>query len=130
LWATLTELGVFGLRLPESEGGLGLGLGDAALVFEELGRALVPGPLVGTLLAAGLPGLAVGAPVSVLDLSAEEPGRTLLVEHPGAIQGLIVLEGGYQSGSARLIDAGELRTTPVTIPTDPLTPLGTISALP
>ncbi len=55
LWATLTELGVFGLRLPESEDGLGLGLGDAVLVFEELGRACVPGPLVGTFLAAGLP---------------------------------------------------------------------------
>ncbi len=30
--------------LPEADGGLGLALGDAVLVFEELGRALVPGP--------------------------------------------------------------------------------------
>jgi alkylation response protein AidB-like acyl-CoA dehydrogenase len=126
LWATLTELGVFGLRLPESEGGLGLGLGDAVLVFEELGRALVPGPLVGTLLAAGVPGLAVGAPVSVLDLSAEEPGRTLLIEHPAVITGLVVLDGG----DARLIDAADLQTTPVAVPTDPLTPLGTAASLP
>ncbi len=126
LWATLTELGVFGLRLPESEGGLGLGLGDAVLVFEELGRALVPGPLVGTLLAAGLPGLAVGTPVSVLDLSAEEPGRTLLIEHPAVIAALVVLDGG----DARLVDAADLHTTLVTVPTDPLTPLGATAALP
>ena len=76
LWSTLTDLGVFGLRLPEEQGGLGLGLADAALVFQELGRALVPGPLVGTFLAAGIDGVLTGAPVSVLDLSAEEPGRT------------------------------------------------------
>ncbi len=126
LWTTLRELGVFGLRLPESEGGLGLGLGDAALVYEELGRALVPGPLVGTLLAAGLPGADVGAPVSVLDVSAEEPGRTLLVEHPDVITSLIVLDGE----DVRRVDASALATTPITILTDPLTPLGAISTLP
>ena len=36
-------------RLPEADGGLGLGVSEAVLVFEELGRALVPGPLVATL---------------------------------------------------------------------------------
>ena len=126
LWATLTELGVFGLRLPESEGGLGMGLADAVLVFEELGRALVPGPLVGTILAAGLPGLTVGAPVGIIDLDAEEPGRSLLIEHPATLTHLIVLEGN----EARLVDAADLQTTPVAIPTDPLTPLGTTRSLP
>jgi alkylation response protein AidB-like acyl-CoA dehydrogenase len=126
LWSSLTELGVFGLRLPEDEGGLGLGLGDAVLVFEELGRALVPGPLVGTLLAAGLPGLEVGAPVSVIDLSAEEPDRTLLIEHPDVIKHLVVLDGA----EARLVDASELKTSPIKVLTDPLTPLGAIASLP
>ena len=126
LWSTLTELGVFGLRLPEDEGGLGMGLGDAVLVFEELGRALVPGPLVGTLLAAGLPGLEVGAPVGVFDLSAEEPGRTLLIEHPDVIKHLVVLDGD----EARLVDASELSTSPIKVLTDPLTPLGKIASLP
>ncbi|HEX4018714.1 MAG TPA: acyl-CoA dehydrogenase family protein [Frankiaceae bacterium] len=126
LWETLKELGVFGLLLPESDGGLGLGLGDAVLVYEELGRALVPGPLVGTLLAAGLLGLEIGAPVGIFDLSAEEPGRTLLIEHPDVITKLVVLDGD----DARIIDASELSTTPVSILTDPLTPLGEIAALP
>ena len=53
-WRKLGEAGVFALRLPESAGGVGLGLAEAALVFEELGRALVPGPLVASHLAAGL----------------------------------------------------------------------------
>ncbi len=126
LWSTLTDLGVFGLRLPEDQGGLGLGLADAALVFQELGRALVPGPLVGTFLAAGIDGVLAGAPVSVLDLSAEEPGRTPLVEHPSAITALVVLDGD----EARLIPATELSLEPVAIPVDPLTPLGKARSLP
>jgi hypothetical protein len=117
LWSTLGELGVFGLRLPEREGGLGLGLADAVLVFEELGRALVPGPLVGTLLAAGIPGVEVGAPAGVLDLSAEEPGRTPLVEHPQVISELLVLDGP----DARLVEAAQLQLAPVRVPTDPRT---------
>jgi alkylation response protein AidB-like acyl-CoA dehydrogenase len=126
LWETLKELGVFGLLLPEDEGGLGLSLADAVLVFEELGRALVPGPLVGTLLAAGLPGVEIGDPVGIFDLSAEEPGRTLLIEHPDVITKLVVLDGD----SARMVDASELSTSPVSVLTDPLTPLGGIATLP
>ena len=52
-WQRLGEAGVFNLCLGESDGGVGLGLAEAALVFEELGRALVPGPLVASHLAAG-----------------------------------------------------------------------------
>ena len=60
-WRALGELGVFSLRLPEVDGGAGLGLPEAVLVFEELGSALVPGPLVATHLAAGVvPGAAAG----------------------------------------------------------------------
>ncbi|MFD3530211.1 acyl-CoA dehydrogenase family protein [Streptomyces sp. NPDC058664] len=61
LWRELGAAGFFALRLPEKEGGVGLGLPEAALVFEEAGRALLPGPLVATHLAAGsVPGAAEG----------------------------------------------------------------------
>jgi alkylation response protein AidB-like acyl-CoA dehydrogenase len=64
LWRELGEAGFFALRLPESEGGVGLGLPEAVLVFEEAGRALLPGPLVATHLAAGtVPGAAEGTAV-------------------------------------------------------------------
>jgi len=63
-WRALGELGVFSLRLPEADGGAGLGLPEAVLVFEEVGAALVPGPLVATHLAAGVvPGAATGETV-------------------------------------------------------------------
>ena len=47
LWRALGDAGFFALRLPEREGGVGLGLPEAVLVFEEAGRALLPGPAGG-----------------------------------------------------------------------------------
>ncbi|MFG2344946.1 acyl-CoA dehydrogenase family protein [Streptomyces phaeochromogenes] len=64
LWRELGEAGFFALRLPEAEGGVGLGLPEAVLAFEEAGRALLTGPLVATHLAAGeVPGAATGETV-------------------------------------------------------------------
>ncbi|GAA2651931.1 acyl-CoA dehydrogenase family protein [Streptomyces vastus] len=61
LWRELGEAGFFALRLPEADGGVGLGLPEAVLAFEEAGRALLRGPLVATHLAAGeVPGAATG----------------------------------------------------------------------
>ncbi|MBE1598086.1 MULTISPECIES: acyl-CoA dehydrogenase family protein [Streptomyces] len=64
LWRELGAVGFFALRLPEARDGVGLGLPEAVLVFEEAGRALLPGPLVATHLAAGVvPGAATGEAV-------------------------------------------------------------------
>ena len=40
LWRELGAAGFFALRLPEEEGGVGLGLPEAVLVFEEAGDRL------------------------------------------------------------------------------------------
>ncbi|MFH8289210.1 acyl-CoA dehydrogenase family protein [Streptomyces sp. NPDC018059] len=53
LWKELGEAGFFSLALPEERGGVGLGLPEAVLAFEEAGRALLPGPAVASFLAAG-----------------------------------------------------------------------------
>lgn len=64
LWRELGAAGLFALRLPEADGGAGAGLPEAVLAFEEAGRALLPGPLVATHLAAGtVPGAATGETV-------------------------------------------------------------------
>jgi alkylation response protein AidB-like acyl-CoA dehydrogenase len=44
LWTQMGALGLAGLTLPERYGGAGLGTLDAAIVYEELGRALAPTP--------------------------------------------------------------------------------------
>ncbi|MDI3407896.1 acyl-CoA dehydrogenase family protein [Streptomyces cavernicola] len=75
LWRELGAAGFFALRLPESEGGVGLGLPEAVLAFEEAGRALLPGPLVATHLAAGaVEGAATGdTVVTAVDSSGLVP---------------------------------------------------------
>jgi alkylation response protein AidB-like acyl-CoA dehydrogenase len=54
LWSGLAGLGAFSLRVPEEAGGVGLGLLDAAVFMEEVGRTLASGPIAETLVAARL----------------------------------------------------------------------------
>src|ERR1700759_4170106 len=52
LWRLLCEqVGAAALVVPEEFGGAGGTLGDAAVVVEDLGKTLVPSPLLGTTLA-------------------------------------------------------------------------------
>src|SRR4051812_34416940 len=48
LWKQMVELGWPALTVPEADGGLGLGAVELAVVVEELGRAVAPGPFVPT----------------------------------------------------------------------------------
>ncbi|MCJ7670891.1 MAG: acyl-CoA/acyl-ACP dehydrogenase [Acidimicrobiia bacterium] len=48
LWKQMAELGWPALTVPENLGGLGLGPVELAVVVEELGRVLAPGPFVPT----------------------------------------------------------------------------------
>ncbi|OBB22635.1 acyl-CoA dehydrogenase [Mycolicibacterium peregrinum] len=82
LWSLLCEqVGAAALVVPEELGGAGGELADAAVVLEELGKALVPTPLLGTtlaelaLLAVGdhepLEGLAEGASIGTVAFDAD-----------------------------------------------------------
>lgn len=52
-WDRLVELGLHAVHLPGADGA-GAGLAELAVVVEELGRALVPGPFLPTVLASAL----------------------------------------------------------------------------
>ena len=52
----ISELGWIGLSIPESAGGAGMGFIEEAVLFEEMGRALFPGPYFSTI-ALALPAL-------------------------------------------------------------------------
>ena len=130
-WAALGATGVFALTLPEPAG-TGLGLGDAVVVFEELGRALVPGPLVGTFLAAAtelVPGAAEGGAVVGVCTSSGPPW---LVEHLSSLDALLFLPADGLGEGRNLKTT--IRSAPtarrVTAPLDPLTPLWQLSELP
>jgi alkylation response protein AidB-like acyl-CoA dehydrogenase len=131
-WAALGETGVFALTLPEPAG-TGLGLADAAVVFEELGRALVPGPLVGTFLAAA-GGLVPGAPEgrAMVGLSVGRRGTPWMTEHLSSLDAALSLPGGDLGEGTSLVTsirdaAGAQR---VADPLDPLTPLWQQAELP
>ena len=47
-WQQFGELGLTGICIPEALGGLGLGVVEAALVLEEIGRNLTPSPFLTT----------------------------------------------------------------------------------
>ncbi len=131
-WRLLGDAGVFHLCLAEEAGGIGLGLAEAALVFEELGRALVPGPLVASHLAAGLVDGADDGSVVVGLVErppAGDPGSAtfpVVVEHLADLDELLVLS---DEGIGRL-DPASLDATPLPRPMDPLTPVWSVPALP
>jgi alkylation response protein AidB-like acyl-CoA dehydrogenase len=116
-WRELAEAGVFTLRLPESAGGVGLGAREGVLVFEELGRALVPGPLVATSLAAGVvDGDVVG--------SVERDG--LVVESLASLDALVVRD----EEGLWMVDPSSVSGEAVERPLDPLTPVTRVAPLP
>ncbi|MGO8875166.1 MAG: acyl-CoA dehydrogenase family protein [Acidimicrobiales bacterium] len=65
LWPKMADLGWFGIGVPGDAGGSGGSLADQALLFRELGRALAPGPVLGTAL-----GIAVALAGGRCDLAA------------------------------------------------------------
>ena len=85
LWRLLCEqVGAAALVVPEEYGGAGGSLGDAAVVLEELGKGLVPSPLLGTTLA------------ELALLAADDPDTealAALVE--GASIGALVIDPDY-----------------------------------
>jgi alkylation response protein AidB-like acyl-CoA dehydrogenase len=93
LWRQMAgQLGLQGLAVPEEFGGAGYGPVELGIVFEEMGRVLLPGPFFATvglavqaLTASGdleaqarwLPGLADGSLTATLALSEEQGGASL-----------------------------------------------------
>jgi alkylation response protein AidB-like acyl-CoA dehydrogenase len=119
-WRELADMGVFSLRIPEADGGVGLGWADAVLAFEELGRAIVPGPVLWTHLLAGLVDGAATGDVVVGGL--ERNDESLLVEYADALDVLVVLD---DDGVWR-VEPAELDLVPVTTLLDPLVPVSRV----
>src|SRR6266436_3889508 len=61
-WQKLAEQGWLGIVYPEEEGGSGLRLVDLVVLMEEMGRAVMPGPYLATVLLGGAAIAEAGAP--------------------------------------------------------------------
>ncbi|HKA92913.1 MAG TPA: acyl-CoA dehydrogenase family protein, partial [Acidimicrobiia bacterium] len=98
LWARMVELGWPALTVPEEAGGLGMGAVELAVVVEELGRVLAPGPFV--------PTVTQFAPVVAEAGSPEQQQRFLGGVAAGETTGALALV--EDDGS---IDAGRVSST-------------------
>ena len=85
LWNKMAELGWMGLIIPEEYGGIGYSFQDLAVLLEEIGRNILPGPLVPTLTAA----------FAVLEAGTEEQKKALL---PRMAQGELILTTALLEG--------------------------------
>jgi len=92
IWGKMVEMGWTAMRIPEAHGGLDMDLMDLAVILEEMGRAVVPGPFFSTVLLAAeaimeagsgsqkeayLPGIAEGKIKGTLALHEAEGGGDL-----------------------------------------------------
>ena len=68
LWRQMVSLGWTGLAFPESYGGTGGSFLELAVLLEEMGRALVPGPFFSTVVLGGLTVLDAGTSAQKQDI--------------------------------------------------------------
>ncbi len=112
LWKKMADLGWMGIAVPEEYGGVGLGLLELAVLFEEIGRAAFDSPLFATILGtlaileAGtkaqksewLPPAAAGESILTVALAEQEVSNDFrFVSVPAQAK-----EGGYEIRGAKL----------------------------
>ena len=114
MWDELGAAGVFSL------GADGFGWADRAVVFEQLGEACVPGPLVAGSLANGLLDGIVGG------VDRPQPGERVFVEHLDRLDHLVVLDSDGVWAIDPAVISGEASSRPL----DPLTPVTRVASLP
>ena len=95
----LSAQGLLGLHVPERDGGQGFGLTELSVALEELGRALVPGSFVPTVLA------------SAVLISAAQTGKVVSALADGSGNGAVALSRSLHATAApagRLIVTGSV----------------------
>ena len=132
IWQGLVEMGLTGLLVPETHGGLGMGLVEAALIAVECGRACVAEPLVDTAFV-GVPWLIAQGRMDELGeivagerrlalphtanpwvadgvgaaLTSVDPLRVLAAAPEGASEDALLLDLGALMAGAQLVGLGD-----------------------
>ncbi|MFI1293271.1 acyl-CoA dehydrogenase [Streptomyces sp. NPDC020792] len=130
-WKRIGDLGWLGLHLPEQAGGSGYGVSELAVVVDELGYALTPGPLLATVTASGVLAsadrealhdlvtrLADGSLIAGLGLAAG-----LVRGDDGAINGELTVVAGRWADIFLLAVGDDLLVVPAADPSLVATPL-------
>jgi alkylation response protein AidB-like acyl-CoA dehydrogenase len=98
LWQKMAEQGWLGLMIPEKYGGVELSFLDLAILLEEMGKSMLPGPFFSTV---------VMATMTILDSGSDEQKRDLL---PRIAAGQLILALALLEPTARW-DADGIKTT-------------------
>lgn len=119
LWQTFAEMGFAGLLVPEAHGGSALGIVEAGVVMEEIGRNLTPSPFLATAVIAAaalwhggsaaqqqayLPAIAAGSLLATLAIDEDAKHRPLHT----ALQATRAGNGFRLSGSKALVIDGHI----------------------
>ena len=100
LWKKMAELGWMGLIIPEEYGGMGYSFQDLVVLLEEIGRNILPGPLITT----------ITGTFPILEAGTEEQKKELL---PKIVQGELVLTTALLEGDGVFDPSGvTVRATP------------------
>jgi len=83
VWRQVVELGWTGLLVPEAQGGLGMGLVDAVVVLEEMGRVPFPGPFFSSAVFATLAARALGLEDRLASLARGDTRGTVALDETG-----------------------------------------------
>ncbi len=97
-WDKLAGLGWLGLVFPEEYGGSGMGFVELAILLEEMGRVLMPGPYFSTVVMAGM---------TIWDAGSREQKREYL---SGIASGRLIMTLALTEPSGRW-DSGGVQTT-------------------
>ena len=118
MWSALADMGVFAMRLD------GFGMIETVLAFEELGRALVNGPLVAThLAAASIAGARDGKRIVGM-IEATEPWT--VIEHFDSLDDVIV----FREDGMSIVEPAQMRVVRSERPLDALTPVARVIEMP
>jgi len=85
VWKKMAELGWMGLIIPEEYGGMGYTFQDLVVLLEEIGRNILPGPLIAT----------ITSTFAILEAGTEEQKKELL---PKIAQGELILTTALLEG--------------------------------
>ena len=103
-WDDLAALGWLGLHVPEEHGGSGFGIEELAIVVEQLGRTLTPGPFVPTVIASAVLAAAGGEAAAAHLPGLVDGSRCGAV----ALDGSVTVTGDTASGAAGNVLGGGL----------------------
>jgi alkylation response protein AidB-like acyl-CoA dehydrogenase len=87
VWKKMAELGWMGLIIPEEYGGMGYTFQDLVVLLEEIGRNILPGPLIAT----------ITSTFAILEAGTEEQKKELL---PKIAQGELILTTALLEGDS------------------------------